>query len=88
MIQTIRVTSGQEKILAEILTKKAKAENLEIYSIVHSENVKGYLFVEVPDENTLVKLIPISLHPLHDVHAVHEISLEFLGTTMLGVKRF
>lgn len=57
MIQTIRVTSGQEKIIAEILMKKAKAEKLEIYSIVYVENVKGYLFVESNDENTLVKLV-------------------------------
>ncbi|MBU0533052.1 transcription elongation factor Spt5 [Candidatus Micrarchaeota archaeon] len=57
MIHTIRVTSGQEKIIAEILMKKAKAEQLPIYSIVHAENVKGYLFVETLDENSLVKLI-------------------------------
>ncbi len=57
MIQTIRVTSGQEKIIAEILMKKSKAEKLDVYSIVHVENVKGYLFVETADENTLVKLI-------------------------------
>jgi transcriptional antiterminator NusG len=57
MIHTIRVTSGQEKIIAEILTKKAKAEKLDVYSIVHIENVKGYLFVEAVDENTVVKLI-------------------------------
>ena len=57
MIYTIRVTSGQEKIIAEILMKKSKAEKLAIYSIVYVENVKGYLFVEAVDENTLVKLI-------------------------------
>ena len=57
MIHTIRVTSGQEKIIAEILMKKAKAEKLDVYSIVHVENVKGYLFIETTDENTLVKLI-------------------------------
>ncbi len=57
MIHTIRVTSGQEKIIAEILMKKARAEKLDVYSIVHVENVKGYLFIETPDENTLVKLI-------------------------------
>jgi transcription termination/antitermination protein NusG len=57
MIHTIRVTSGQEKIIAEILMKKARAEKLDVYSIVHVENVKGYLFVEANDENTLVKLI-------------------------------
>lgn len=57
MIHTIRVTSGQEKIIAEILMKKARAEKLDVYSIVHVENVKGYLFVEAVDENTVVKLI-------------------------------
>lgn len=57
MIHTIRVTSGQEKIIAEILMKKARAEKLDVFSIVHVENVKGYLFVEANDENTLVKLI-------------------------------
>jgi transcription termination/antitermination protein NusG len=57
MIHTIRVTSGQEKIIAEILMKKGKAEKLDIYSIMHVENVKGYVFVETSDENTLVKLI-------------------------------
>jgi len=57
MIYTIRVTSGQEKIIAEILMKKARAEKLSVFSIIHVENVKGYLFVEAPDENTLVKLI-------------------------------
>lgn len=57
MIHTIRVTSGQEKIIAEILTKKARSEKLDVFSIVHVENVKGYLFVEAPDENTVVKLV-------------------------------
>lgn len=57
MILTIRVTSGQEKMLSEILTKKARAERLDIYSVVNVENVKGYLFVEAADENSLVKLI-------------------------------
>jgi transcriptional antiterminator NusG len=57
MIHTIRVTSGQEKIIAEILTKKARAEKLDVFSIVYVENVKGYLFVEAPDENTVVKLV-------------------------------
>ena len=37
--------------------KKSRAEKLDVYSIVHVENIKGYLFIEVLDENTLVKLI-------------------------------
>jgi transcriptional antiterminator NusG len=57
MIYTIRVTSGQEKIIAQMLEKKARAERLDVYSIVYIENIKGYLFVEVPDKNVLAKLI-------------------------------
>ena len=55
-IYAVRVTSGQEKIISEILVKKARAEKLSVYSVVHVENVKGYLFVETPDENTIAKL--------------------------------
>jgi len=57
MIYTIRVTSGQEKILAEILMKKSRAEKLDVYSIIYVDNVKGYLFVESADENTVAKLV-------------------------------
>ena len=57
MIFTIRVTSGQEKILSEILVKKARAEKLGIYSLIYLDAIKGYLFVEAPEENTVVKLI-------------------------------
>lgn len=56
MIVIFRVTTGQEKIVLEMLYKKAKAENLPIYSIVHVDNVKGYVFVEAQDENAAVKL--------------------------------
>jgi transcriptional antiterminator NusG len=57
MIFTIRVTSGQEKILSDILVKKSRAEKLDIFSIVYVEAVKGYLFVEAAEENSVVKLI-------------------------------
>ena len=57
MIFTIRVTSGQEKILSDILVKKSRAEKLDIFSIVYVEAVKGYLFVEAGEENSVVKLI-------------------------------
>ena len=57
MIYTIRVTSGQEKIIAEILAKKSKAEKLSIYAIAYIEAVKGYLFVGGAEENAVVKLI-------------------------------
>ena len=57
MIYTIRVTSGQEKIIAEMLLKKARADKLNVYALAYVENIKGYLFVEAPEENVVVKLI-------------------------------
>lgn len=57
MIYAIRVTAGQEKIITEILVKKSRAEKLPVYAIVNIETVKGYLFIEALEENTVVKLI-------------------------------
>ncbi len=57
MIYTVRVTAGQEKITSEILRKKSKADKLNIYSILHVDNVKGYIFVEAADEHEVGKLI-------------------------------
>lgn len=57
MIYTVRVTTGQEKIVAQMLEKKAKAEKLNVYSIAYIENIKGYIFIEVFDKNVLAKLL-------------------------------
>ena len=62
MIYTVRVTTGQEKIVSQMLEKKAKAEKLNVYSIAYIENIKGYIFVEVPDKNVLAKLLQKMRH--------------------------
>ncbi|MGV8176530.1 MAG: transcription elongation factor Spt5 [Candidatus Bilamarchaeaceae archaeon] len=62
MIYTIRVTTDQEKIVSEILLKKARAEKLPIFSILFVESIKGYLFIEAFDENTVIKLIQKTKH--------------------------
>jgi len=62
LIYTVRVTTGQEKIVSQMLEKKAKAEKLNVYSIAYIENIKGYIFVEVPDKNVLAKLIQKMRH--------------------------
>jgi len=56
------VTTGQEKIVSQMLDKKAKAEKLNVYSIAYIENIKGYIFVEVPDKNVLAKLLQKMRH--------------------------
>jgi transcriptional antiterminator NusG len=50
MIYVYRVTTGQEKIILNMLMKKAKKENLKIYSIAHFEDLKGYILTEAEDE--------------------------------------
>lgn len=62
MIYTVRVTTDQEKIVSEILLKKARAEKLPIFSILFVESIKGYLFIEAFDENTVIKLIQKTKH--------------------------
>ncbi len=58
----VRVATKQEKIVAMILGKKAKTMGLNVYSIFFNENVKGYIFIEVDDENTALKLISNTKH--------------------------
>ena len=62
MIYIFRVTTGQEKIVSQMLEKKAKAQKLAIYSILVPENVKGYLFVEAATENDAVHLAQKTRH--------------------------
>ncbi len=57
MIYVLRVTTGQEKIVAEMLGRKTKAEKLAVYSVVAVESIKGYIFVEANDENEITKLV-------------------------------
>ena len=44
-----RVTAGQERVVMEMLARKVKAENLPIYSVVHFEDLRGYMIVEAAD---------------------------------------
>ncbi len=50
MLYVYRVTAGQEKVVAEMLTKKVKKESLPIYAIAIFDDLKGYLVVEAQDE--------------------------------------
>ena len=57
MLYVVRVASKQERIVALMLEKKARTKGLEVYSILVPENVKGYLIIEVKDENTAINLV-------------------------------
>lgn len=47
----IRITGGQERVVANILHTKISTKKLKIFSILALENFKGYIIVEAPDAN-------------------------------------
>src|SRR5262245_10929869 len=47
----IRITGGQEHIVANILQNKINAKKIGIYSILLLDSFKGYIIVEAPDAN-------------------------------------
>ena len=57
MIYTIRTTVGQERITADLLRNKLQREKEEVFAIAVIDNVRGYLFVEAPNEGEVRKLI-------------------------------
>ena len=46
MIYTIRTTVGRENAVIETLNSKAKNMQLDVRSILHPDELKGYVFVE------------------------------------------
>jgi len=57
LIYTVRTTVGQERILADLLATKQKKDNLKVYAIFMIDEMRGYLFVEAPNEVEVKKLI-------------------------------
>lgn len=50
MYFVVKVTSGQERIAANILQNKISKTDLPIYSIIVVEGVRGYIILEAEDE--------------------------------------
>ena len=46
MIYTIRTTSGREDIVVDLLMSKIQADNVDVKSVFHPAEIKGYIFVE------------------------------------------
>jgi len=57
MIYAVRTIAGQEKNVAEFLASKAEKEKIEIYSILATEDLKGYVLVEAPNRGAVEELI-------------------------------
>lgn len=60
MIYTIKTVVGRENIVLDSIASKAKSQNLIIQSIVHPEEIKGYVFVEgdLKDIERAVQMVP------------------------------
>lgn len=46
MIYAIKTVIGRENIVMEMVAARAKEENTPILSMIHPEEIKGYIFVE------------------------------------------
>ena len=46
MIYTVKTVVGRENLVADSIVAKARAEGIILQSIIHPEEIKGYLFVE------------------------------------------
>jgi transcriptional antiterminator NusG len=60
MISTIRTTVGRENAVIETLSNKIRNYSLNIKSIFHPGELKGYVFIEGDEEviNELIKGVP------------------------------
>jgi len=45
-IYTIRTTSGREDIVIDIMSSKIRAEGLDVKTLLHPAEIKGYIFAE------------------------------------------
>jgi transcriptional antiterminator NusG len=57
MFFIVRVTAGQERIVADTLASKAEKLKLNVYSIGVFEELKGYVVVEAEDEPSVRMLV-------------------------------
>ncbi len=60
VIATIRTTTGRENVVIDSLTTKIQNEHLQIKSLFHPEELRGYIFIEgEPEEIEMtVKSVP------------------------------
>jgi transcriptional antiterminator NusG len=57
MILTIRTTSGRENAVIDSLTSRIKARQLAIKSLVQTEELRGYVFIEADDIDQIQETI-------------------------------
>ena len=60
LIYTVKTVVGRENIVIESISAKVKTQSLQIQSLVHPEEIKGYIFVEgeLKDIEKSVQMVP------------------------------
>ncbi|MBI2173207.1 MAG: transcription elongation factor Spt5 [Candidatus Aenigmarchaeota archaeon] len=60
MMLTIRTTTGRENVVIDSLSTKIKNHNIPIKSLMHPEDLRGYIFAEGVQEDVenLIKNVP------------------------------
>lgn len=60
MLATIRTTTGRENIVLESIAARVKKQNITIKSLLHPEELRGYIFIEGESEDieAAIKGIP------------------------------
>lgn len=60
MIYTVKTVVGRENIVAEAIASESKRESLNILSVIHPEEIRGYIFVEgeLRDIERVLQIVP------------------------------
>ena len=95
MIYVLKVTANQERVVAEILYREARAKRKEIegeetYTILYTTGLKGYVLVEADSPGTVEELarnVPktkgLLLHKRGDIESAGTILIEELRSTLM-----
>ena len=81
MIYAVKTIIGRENVVLESMAGKAKVNGLAIKSMVHSAEIKGYIFVEgeLKDIQEVIKEIPHARGILRETVPISDIK-RFLQT--------
>ena len=53
MILAIRTTTGRENAVIDSMTTRIKSEHIPIKSLIHTEELRGYIFIEADDIDSI-----------------------------------
>ena len=87
MIYAIKTIIGRENVVIDSMSGKAKTQSLSIKSIVHPEEIRGYVFVEgeLKDIENMIREIPHARGVIREPVSVSDIK-RFLEPKKVEIK--